>query len=337
MNDFNPDSQNHDQAPQEHNENHDSAVPKRRLGRGLSALLGVRSPVNDVSIDDSSASLNSIDPAVEGIDIRMVPVSNIQRNPNQPRKHFPKDSQKELAESLITHGVLQPLLVREFGEKFQIVAGERRWLASQQAGLEAIPCRVIDVIDKTACEFALEENLKRQDLGDLEKAQAFKEYIDTFECSVEELAKQLSMSRSAVSNTLRLLDLPVPIKNAMQEGKLTAGHARALLTLGVEDQLRLAQEIQSQGLSVRKTEAAVRAITKGDQGKETIPMESPSEDDGKSNHLKSLEDQLRDLVGAKVQIQQKGKDAGRIIIEFSNNEEFETILDRLREPRSHAA
>jgi ParB family chromosome partitioning protein len=229
--------------------------PQRRLGRGLSALLGGGAPAHA----ESEHELHS--------ELREIPVSQITRNPFQPRKHFDAEALGELASSIREHGVLQPIIVREAEGAFQLIAGERRWQAAQKAGLVRVPCRVVDVIDKTACEFALEENLKRKDLNDLEKAQAFRDYIDQFECSIEELARQLSMSRSSVSNMLRLLELPDPIKNALHNGKITAGHARALLPLAEAEQLELCGRIQAEQLSVRLTEAAVKKLL----GRDTPP------------------------------------------------------------------
>jgi len=230
-------------------------APQRRLGRGLSALLGGGAPAHEESAQELQAELRSI------------PVNSLSRNPFQPRKQFDPESIGELAASLKEHGVLQPILVRELEGGFQIIAGERRWQAAQKAGLVTIPCRVVDVIDKTACEFALEENLKRKDLNDLEKAQAFRDYVDQFQCTIEELSKQLSMKRSTVSNMLRLLDLPDPVKNALNSGRLTAGHARALLPLPQADQLELSSRIQAEQLSVRQTEATVKKML----GRESEP------------------------------------------------------------------
>lgn len=222
--------------------------PVRRLGRGLSALLGGTAPAHE-----------AVAPTEAG-ELRVIPAQAISRNPFQPRQDFDAESLGELAGSIREHGVLQPLLVREVEGGYQLVAGERRWLAAQKAGLSNIPCRVVDVIDKTACEFALEENLKRKDLNDLEKAAAFRSYLQHFECSIEELAKQLSMSRSAVSNLLRLLELPDTIQVLLRAGKLSTGHARALLPLSETDQQALCERIQSESLSVRQVEAAVREL-----------------------------------------------------------------------------
>lgn len=301
-------------------------IPKRRLGRGLDALLGGAGPANEPHT--SSGDPGAPPPAVAaGSDI---PIERIQRNPHQPRKQFDKESLEELAESIRKHGVLQPVIVREYGENFELIAGERRWLAAKQAGLTNIPCRVVDVIDKTAIEFAFEENMKRKDLGDLEKAQAFRDYIDIFESSVEELAQQLSMSRSAVSNTMRLLDLPVPIKNALQENKLTAGHARALLSLKEEGlQLELAKRIQREQLNVRKTEQLVKDLL----GREVVvPIDKPTPPDKPqlSNHLRSLQDSLRTAIGVKVEFKLKSEHAGQVLLHFENQHDFERILESLQ-------
>ena len=313
---------------------------RRRLGRGLSSLLGGAAPASQETAPEAN------------LDLRHISVEQIERNPYQPRKEFDADSLTELSASIREHGVLQPLLVREIDGGFQLVAGERRWQAAKKAGLTAVPCRVIDVIDKTACEVALEENLKRKDLTDLEKAQAFRRYLEHFQCTIDELAKQLSMSRSNVNNILRLLDLPEPVKNALQAGKITAGHARALLPINeVADQLALCGRIQAEGLSVRQTESAVKERLRparnpaepvpseespapaDAEAAETIPLSpaaATSASDARTNHVRSLEEQLRDFLGVKVEIRLQSKDAGSIVVPFSSSSEFERILTRLR-------
>lgn len=334
--------------------------PRRRLGRGLTALLG------------SGPAYSESEPAAA--ELRNIPVDQITRNPFQPRKDFNTDELNELSDSIREHGVLQPLLVRELEGSFQLIAGERRWLASQRAGLTQVPCRVVDVIDQTAFEYALEENLKRKDLSDIEKAYAFREYLGHFSCSIEELGKQLSMSRSAVSNILRLLELPEPIRNAISSGKISSGHARSLLPLGEAEQLALCGRIQAEQLSVRATEATVRqmlgrvkpeeapaaeapaapapevapvaevfapvAVETPDaetfepqpvasEPPQVIPFEQPREETDRTPHLASLEEQLRNLLGTAVEIKLKSKDSGTILIPFTSNEEFERILRSL--------
>ena len=338
--------------------------PRRRLGRGLSALLGGGAPGHEeIAAEDQS-------------ELRSIPTDQITRNPFQPRKDFDPEGLNELADSVKEHGVLQPILVRVVDQGYQLIAGERRWLASQKAGLTKIPCRVVDVIDKTAFEFALEENLKRRDLHDIEKAEAFREYIAFFQCTIEELAKQLSMSRSAVSNMLRLLDLAEPCKLALRAGKITAGHARALLALETADQLALCGRIQAENLNVRQTEAAVRAITKPKPAEEPVSAEAtqqpteiqagepiatgepqaietqapaeggpapeaaePStisfaehqaETGHRTPHIDSVEQQLRELLGVKVQIKLKSAETGFVVIPFDSNDDFERILRTVR-------
>lgn len=316
----------------------DNEAYRRRLGRGISALLGGAPP----------AAQEYAPPADAQLELRHVAVEQIERNPFQPRKDFDADGLTELAGSIREHGVLQPLLVREIDGGFQLVAGERRWQAAKKAGLTTVPCRVIDVVDKTACEVALEENLKRKDLGELEKACAFRQYLDHFQCSIEELARQLSLSRSNVSNVLRLLELPEPVKNAVQTGKISAGHARALLALEeVADQLALCGRIQAEGLSVRQTESAVKellqsrsAATAGgdtepvaaDTSPETLSLtqEEPAAGAERTNHVRSLEEQLGNLLGVKVEIRLKTRESGAIVVPFASNAEFERILSRLR-------
>ncbi len=296
------------------------AQPRRRLGRGLSSLLG-QQPMAD-------AETTAPHGRAELIEVR---VDAIRRNPWQPRKTFETESLRELAGSIREHGVLQPLIVRELDEQgFQLIAGERRWQAARQAGLATVPCRVVDVIDQTACEYALEENLKREDLNDLEKAQAFRQYLDQFGTTVEELAKQLSMSRPAISNMLRLLELPESIRQALHAGKITAGHARALLPLPHEQQLAMCEQIQREALSVRRTEAAVRAALQPPV--ETLPLAQPEPPSpaAHNNHVRSLEEQLRKLLGVKVEIRLKGNHKGQIIVPFATNDEFEHVLRQLR-------
>lgn len=312
--------------------------PKRRLGRGLSALLGGSAPAPEETASKDSSELRSI------------AVQNLTRSPYQPRREFDAESLGELAASVKEHGILQPILVREVDGGFQVIAGERRWQAAVRAGLASVPCRVVDVIDKTACEYALEENLKRKDLGDLEKAQAFRDYISAFGCTIEELAKQLSMNRSTVSNFLRLLDLPEPARLALSTGKISAGHARALLPLETADQLALCGRIQAESLSVRQTEAAARKIlgraapSEAGGAEAAAATESPDsavdtislvdavaeKDQQRTAHVASLEEQFRQLLGAKVEIRLKSKEAGTIVIPFASNDEFEHILRQLR-------
>lgn len=300
---------------------------RRRLGRGLSSLIG--------GMGDGPALMEEPElvdaPAGE---FMVVEEHLISRNPWQPRKEFHQDALDELVESVRQHGVLQPLLVRAVEVGYQLIAGERRLLAARKVGIARIPCRVIELDDKSVCEVAIIENVQRADLNDLEKAQAFQEYLDKFGGTIEELAKKLGKDRSTISNCLRLLELPDFVKIAMQQGKITAGHGRAMLPLEHEaDQIAMCQRIQSEHLSVRQTEDQVRIRNQDPEGA-TIPFENTSSKPlptaAVGNHVLELQQQLRDLLGAKVEIRLKGKDAGKMIIHFSSNDEFERIVGFLR-------
>jgi ParB family transcriptional regulator, chromosome partitioning protein len=306
-------------------------APKRRLGRGLDALLGGR-PQQDhepapVVIGEELPVLDTSSQPVT-----ILRVDQIRRNPFQPRSEFDEHSLNELAKSIGLHGVLQPVLVRNTEKGYQLIAGERRWLAAQKAGLTEVPCRVMELADREVSEAAIEENLKRKDLNVLEKAQAFQDYVDRFGCTIEDLGKRLSMDRSTVSNMLRLLELPEPIRKLLHEEKITGGHARAMLPLEEADQLAICGRIQAESLSVRKTEQAVRSILRGEKA-DTIPIESAKKQTlpvERTSHIDSLEQQLRDVLGLKVQIKLKTSESGQVIIDFGSNGDFERITRFLR-------
>jgi ParB family transcriptional regulator, chromosome partitioning protein len=306
-------------------------APRRRLGRGIDALLGGKSqPTEEGSPVVIARAVPVVEPSSQPV--TLLRVEEIRRNPFQPRSEFDEHSLDELATSIGLHGVLQPVLVRQTDKGYQLIAGERRWLAAQRAGLTEVPCRVMDLADREVSEAAMEENLKRKDLNVLEKAQAFQDYVDRFACTIEELGKRLSMDRSTVSNMLRLLELPEPVRRLLHEEKITGGHAKAMLPLEEVDQLAMCERIQAESLSVRKTEQAVRSILRGEKA-DTIPIESakkqktPAE---RTAHIDSLEQQLRDTLGLKVQIKLKTSDSGQVTIDFSSNDDFDRITRLLR-------
>lgn len=301
---------------------------RRRLGRGLNALLG-----DDVAPSDAPATSSSHDPAIPPGELRQVPVSAIERNPYQPRTAFEESSLRELSDSIQQHGVLQPLLVRALPNGgWQLIAGERRLMAAKQAGLATVPCRILELQEQQVCEVALEENLKRKDLNVLEKAQAFANYLQQFGRTVEELAKQLSLDRSTVANMLRLLDLAEPVKQSLRMDKITGGHARALLSLPAEQQIVLCQRIETEALSVRATEAAVREfLAEPKSDSETVAFDRKQKPKPTATpHVLSLQGQLRDLLGVPVEIKLRGKESGQIVITFRSNDDFERVLRALR-------
>ncbi|MES2793055.1 MAG: ParB/RepB/Spo0J family partition protein [Planctomycetota bacterium] len=304
--------------------NDGAPINRRRLGRGLNSLLGAQ---NDQAGQESV-------PMPSQSELLHLDINALHRNPFQPRKDFDLQALNELTESVGQYGVLQPLLVRETPAGYQIIAGERRWLASRDAGLKTVPCRVLKMEDKVVSEVAIIENLQREDLNELEKAQAFQTYLDQFGCSVEELAHKMGKDRSTVANSLRLLELPSFVKEALRAGKISAGHGRSLLPLEEEaDQIAMCQRIQSESMSVRTTEAAVRSQI---EEKQTVPFKKVSEKGGgkpevpTNHHLQQLQDMVRELVGTKVEIKLTTKNAGKMIIHFNSNDEFDKIVAHLR-------
>src|SRR5215813_4278636 len=219
--------------------------PKHGLGRGLGALLGSNAATTSIEATSS--------PAQE------LPIASIVANPQQPRKSFDSNSLRDLSDSLKRTGVLQPVVVRRYGQQYQIVVGERRWRAAQMAGLTHIPAIVREATEAQSLELALVENLLREDLNPMEEAEAFQRLLAEFGWTQEELAERVSKDRSTISNCLRLLKLPEPIRSDLRSGRLTMGHARALLSLdSVTEQLRLREQILAHSWSVRTTEEGVQ-------------------------------------------------------------------------------
>ena len=304
-------------------------TPRRRLGRGLNALLG-RGGMDEESENQTGEASESSEAYVPA-EQDEIDVDLIERNPYQPRQEFEADSLKELEGSIRQHGILQPLLVRPFDGAYQLIAGERRLKAAREAWLKTVPCRVLNLEERQVCEVAIEENLKRKDLSVLEKAQAFRNYLNQFDSTIEQLAQTLSLDRSTVNNMIRLLDLAEPVKQALQSEKISAGHARALLSLDEQQQVTVCEQIQAESLSVRKTEAAVRKILKGEV--DTVPFEKSKKAvtaPEMTNHLLDLQQQLRELLGSQVEIKLKTDHSGQIIIPFDSNETFERITGVLR-------
>lgn len=291
-----------------------STEKKSRLGRGLDALL-------------PGANAES----APTLALAEVPVGDIEENPYQPRKSFDDDELSSLRESIRTHGVLQPLVVRQVGGRFQLVAGERRLRAARSAGLPAVPVRVVDFNDQQVVEAALVENIQRTDLNPIEKAQGFKDYLDRFQMTHDQLAKRLSLARPTITNLVALLDLPKEIQDAVRRGQVTLGHAKILKGVTNHDrQLQVCKEIIARGLSVHATEAMLR------QGHAETPKgESRNADGGhgpveKTAHVQGIEDELRQKLSLKVEIKVRGKDKGQFVLSFESNDDFERLVEVLR-------
>ena len=282
-------------------------MEKRRLGRGLDALL---------ASTGSSLGANGQ---------TCVAVDRIDHNPYQPRKMFDDEELEALSESIRTHGILQPLVVRPVGDRYQLVAGERRLRAAQAAGFGEVPVHVVDFNDQQILEAALVENIQRTDLNPIEKAQGFHDYLQRFHMTHEQLASRLGLDRSTVTNLVRLLELPAEVQSAVRVGQITAGHARALLAVtDRQRQLSLCREIIARGHSVRATEALVKEH-KADPAA-TTARSAPE----KTAHVQSIEDELRQLLATRVEIRVRGKDRGQIILAFETNDDFERLLEVLR-------
>ena len=252
-----------------------------------------------------------------------LPICDIVPNPNQPRTHFNESELEELSESIRENGVLQPLLVRKVGKTYQIIAGERRYQASKIAGLEEVPVIIKDVDDQKVMELALIENLQRSDLNPIEEAKGYRQLIKASGMTQEALSKAVSKSRSAITNSLRLLDLPEQVQDMMFEGKLTAGHARAILAVPFEDQrVKLAEKVVAEGLSVRATENLAPLFSVGDAPRAPRPVMPQS--------YKKAARVLRQVFNTNVRVKStRGKN--KIEIEFKDEEELSRILGMVME------
>ena len=254
---------------------------------------------------------------------KLLPIHKVEPNPNQPRKDFDEEELQALAESIATHGVVQPLTVREVaGGYYQIIAGERRWRASRLAGLTEIPAVIIEADDKKTMELALIENLQRQDLNPLEEALGYQSLISDHGLTQDEVAKQVGKSRPAVTNTLRLLTLCPDVQEHLRSGALSAGHARAVLMLPTEKQQKeAAQKIVALGLSVRQAELLCKNLAKGPTGsQQTITLAV--------DYVAECEKALSKQLGRGVKIV-NGKRKGRFELEFYGQEDLQTLLDAL--------
>ncbi len=278
------------------------------LGRGLSSLLGEVSRETPVSGG-----------GVTG-EVRRIPVASIEPNPAQPRRIFAEDALAELAESISARGVIQPIIVRPHGHRFQIVAGERRWRASQKARLHEIPAIVREFSDEETLEVALVENIQRRDLNAIEEAQAYKRLIDDYGHTQDALGKIVHKSRSHVANLMRLLDLPAKVQVMVGAGQLSMGHARALVS--APDPEGLADEVLRRGLSVRETEKLAR------EGKPTRQRPLPIEYKGAHADIAALERQLGDMLGLKVAIKHSPK-GGQVTLGYTTLDQLDMICQRL--------
>lgn len=290
---------------------------KRRLGRGLDALLGTAGPSTLVSSEGAAeAGPNTL------------PIDQITANPYQPRRDFDPDELSALKQSLSTHGLLQPIVVRPTEQGFQLVAGERRLRAAREVGWKEIPVHVVDFNDQATFEAALVENLQRSDLNPIEKAQGFHDYLQRYRLTQEELAQKIGLDRSTIANLIRLLELPVAVQDAVRLGQISGGHARALLAVDEPAQQEaMCREIIAKGLSVRQVEAMVKESKARPETGEVAPKPEVV----KTAHVRQIEDDLRQRFATRIAIKLRGAEKGQIVIHFENNDEFERVVGQLRD------
>ncbi len=294
------------------------AAKKRGLGKGLDALLGATS-AKDKSLQTASAEL------AQGIGtaLQELPIDLIQRGKYQPRRDMDPDSLQELADSIRAQGVMQPIIVRPISDKkYEIIAGERRWRATQLAHLETIPVVIRDVSDETAIAMALIENIQREDLNPIEEAASLQRLQQEFELTQQEVATAVGRSRSTVANLLRLMSLQEDVRISLERGDLEMGHARALLGLEAMDQSQAGRVVVGKGLSVRQTEALVRNIL-GQKNKAPVSR-------ALDPNIRQLQDDLSQRIGAKVQIQHSAKGKGKLVLAYNSLDELDGILNHIK-------
>ncbi len=292
-----------------------SLADKRRpaLGRGMAALLS-NAPAPATTLATGRALLS-------------LPLEAVERSPQQPRKRFDDARLAELADSIRTHGVVEPILVRRHGQCYRIVAGERRWRAAQRAGLKEIPALVREASDGEAFELALVENLQRADLNAIEEAEAYQVLVGERGLTQEQVAERVGKERSTVANALRLLKLPEDVRDAVREARLEMGHARALLGLEEADAIRgAAKRVLHENLSVRATEALVRELSGGTARK---ARRSRKETDGDSPAVRALVGRLQRRLGCRCRVVPKTAVAGQLEIEYTSLEELDGILGKI--------
>ena len=291
---------------------------KRGLGRGLEALLGPKAAADAPKLE-----------AAPGDTLRNLPVDALRPGKYQPRKHWDSGKLAELAESIRAQGVIQPIVVRQLADStYEIIAGERRWRASKEAGLAEVPAVVREVDDRTVVALALIENIQREDLNPLEEAQALQRLIDEFDLTHAAAAEAVGRSRAAVSNLLRLLELPPAIRELVEARKLEMGHARALLTLSPELAAKLAREAAEEGWSVREVEHRAAQFAAG-----KLPASKKKKTAGRAAtapDIASLENELSEALGAKVNIQNGRGNKGKLVIHYTGLDALDGVLERLR-------
>lgn len=310
-------------------------MAKRALGRGMGAIFGEEAVVTATEkrkAKNAAASKKNEISKTTASDVSRetseIKLSLIEPNNGQPRKDFDEESLNELAASIKEHGVIQPIIVKKSGKTYKIIAGERRWRAARIAGLKEIPAIVREYDERETAEIALIENIQREDLNSIEEAKAFRSLIDDYHLTQDELAKRVSKSRTAITNSLRLLQFDDDILELIESGELSAGHARAILSIsGKKAQYKAAREIINDGLSVRDAEKLAKRYNSGRSSREK------SRGSQNNPYIEALSDELTEKLHYKVKIVSRSKQKGKIEIEYSSLQELEQLSESLRSVR----
>ncbi len=287
---------------------------RKGLGKGLDTLIP-----KGVVVNDKTSASDKIEAANPD---QVVKITKVEPNRNQPRKKFDEDELQELSDSIKIHGVLFPILVVNRGDYYEIVAGERRWRAAKMAGLKEVPVIIRDFTEKQIAEISLIENIQRTDLNPIEEAKAYRDLIDKYNYTQDQLAERISKSRTAITNTMRLLKLSDNVQDMIMEDLISAGHARALLSIdNIEEQYELAQRVMDEKLSVRDIEKIVKDKNK--------PKIQKKKNEKQEALYRDIEDKLKASIGTKVTITAKGDGMGKIEIDFYNQDDLQKIMDLL--------
>ena len=293
------------------------ATKRQSLGKGLDALLGLAEDITadqELAIDGKKISDGTL---------KQIPVEFLQRGEYQPRREFNADSLQELADSIASQGLIQPIVVREIAQnKYEIIAGERRWRAVQLAGLDTIPAMVREISDQATIAMALIENIQREDLNAIEESQALIRLQDEFNLTQQQVAQAVGKSRSAVTNLMRLATLQPLVQQQLERGDIELGHAKCLLALEGETQIVAARTVASEGLTVRQTEVLVKKLQSPDTSKKSIA--TPNQD------IVNLQTELSEKLGAAVKIQHGSRGSGKLTISYNSVDELDGILGHLK-------
>ena len=296
------------------------AVKKKGLGKGLDSLIPDNKPLKSSSSSEKTEEL--ITPELKSGE-QMMNINQVEPNRDQPRKKFEEDALMELADSIKQFGVLQPLLVRKRKDYYEIIAGERRWRAAKMAGIKEVPVIIKDYTEQEIVEIGLIENIQRENLNPIEEAVAFKKLLEEFNLKQDEVAERVSKSRTAVTNSMRLLKLDDKVQQMIIDDMISTGHARALLAIDNKElQYELATKVFDEKLSVRETEKLVKDIKNPKQPKTKKPVENEF-------LYKELANKMKDVMGTKVNISSKGNGKGKIEIEYYSDEELERMFDMI--------